>query len=128
MSVPSIPQDYSFHFPDGLNLWLDDVEVRIKEIPSIKLDTAISSIPKITTDSKVDLTLGKVDLGLDNIHIKELPRIEMKLGIEPTRVHLPSHYQICFSILGMEMFKFALCGETMLINEPFVPHETERCP
>ncbi len=91
---------------------LDDV--RIKELPIIKLQAAI------TSDSKVNL-------GLDNLRIKELPKIELEFGMKPTRVHLPTHYQMCFSLLGMEMFKLALCGETMMITEPYVPHKTEEC-
>jgi hypothetical protein len=94
----------------GLDVGLDDIH--IKELPLIKLD--------VTSNNKVDL-------GLDNIRIKELPKIELELSIKPTRVEVPTHYQMCFSVLGLEMFKLALCGETMLITQPYVPHETEKC-
>lgn len=113
-SIPSIPTGFDFTLHGGVDMGLDDI--RIKELPLIKLEAAITNIPKIT-----------VDLGLDNIRIKELPKIELELGIKPTRAHLPTHYQMCFSILGLEMFKLALCGETMLTTEPYVPHESEKC-
>jgi hypothetical protein len=34
---------------------------------------------------------------------------------------------MCLSVLGIEMLKLAVCGETMMITEPYVPHETEAC-
>ena len=124
MSAPEIPTHYTFTLGGGLDMGLDDI--RINNLPLVKLETAITNIPKITTESTISSN-NKVDLGLDNIHIKELPRIDLEFGVKPTRVHLPTHYQMCFSILGMEMFKFAICGETMITTEPYVPHETEKC-
>jgi hypothetical protein len=102
MSAPDIPTHYTFTLGGGLDVGLDDIR--------------ITNIPVIT-----------LDLGLDDIHIKELPAIDLNLGIKPTRVHLPSHYEMCFSVLGMEMFKVAFCGETMGITEPYVPRQTEKC-
>jgi hypothetical protein len=109
MSMPSIPKDFTFTLGGGLDVGMDD----------IRFETAPGS-GKITTDSKIDA-------GLDNIRIRELPKIELELGMKPTRVHSPSHYNVCFSILGMEMFKLGLCGESMVITEPYVPRATERC-
>lgn len=91
---------------------LDDI--KINNLPLIRLDT-------------IKLDPIKVDVGLDNIRIKELPKIELEIGLKPVRVHVPSHYQMCFSLLGKEIFKFAVCGETMVATEPYLPHQTEKC-
>jgi hypothetical protein len=122
MGSPSIPNPWSINSTLGGSLDLDLDNIRIKEVdlPVIKLETKITNIPKIITDSKVDM-------GLDNIRIRELPKIEMEFGMKPSRIHLPSHYHFCFSLLGMEIFKFAFCGESMVVNEPYVPHQTEKC-
>jgi hypothetical protein len=101
---------------------LDDIKVN--NLPLIRLDTikldpiklGITEIPKIT-----------IDVGLDNIRIKELPKVELEIGLKPIRVHVPTHYQMCFSVLGKEMFKLALCGETMVATEPYLPHQAEKC-
>jgi hypothetical protein len=118
MSAPDIPTSFTFTLGGGIDAGLDDI--RINNLPLIKLETAITSLPKIVTDSKIDA-------GLDNIRITELPKIEIEMGMKPTRVHLPSHYQMCFSILGMEMLKFGFCGESMVITEPYVPRLSEEC-
>lgn len=111
------------HLAGGLDLDLDNIHVTVNDpLPVIKLDTIkldVVHLPKIVTESKVDV-------GLD-IRIKELPKIELEFGFKPTRVHLPTHYQMCFSVLGKEVFKFALCGESMVAIEPYVPHQTEKC-
>lgn len=75
-------------------------------------------------------TNSTVDLGLDNIHIKELPRIELstEIGIKPTRIHNPVDLKLCISLLGLEILSFEMCGESMTIIEPYVPHKTEECP
>lgn len=113
MSAPKIPTSYTFTLAGGMDVGLDDI--RVNHLPTIRLD-----IEKIETDSRVDM-------GLDDIRIRELPKIELEVGIKPTRVHLPSHYNMCFSVLGMEVFKLAFCGESMVIMEPYRPHETEHC-
>ena len=74
----------------------------------------VTGFPKLQTDSSMAVS----GMGMDDIHIKELPRLDMDLGIKPMKVHLPSHYEMCFSFLGNEIFKVALCGETMAITEP----------
>jgi hypothetical protein len=118
MSAPDIPTSFTFTLGGGVDAGLDDI--RINSLPLIKLETAVTSLPEIVTESKVDA-------GLDNIRIAELPKIELEASIKPTRVHLPSHYNLCFSILGMEMFKLAFCGESMVVTEPYVPRRSEEC-
>ncbi len=99
--------------------------------------------------SNIDLTLhGGIGLGLDNIQINYLAPIEIKpidikieplkvdlgldnmgltLGVRPTRVHFPINYHMCFSLFGKEIMKLGMCGESMVIIEPYSPHQTETC-
>ncbi|HEY2815760.1 MAG TPA: hypothetical protein VGK44_01360 [Casimicrobiaceae bacterium] len=61
--------------------------------------------------------------------IKDIPKIDLsaELGIKPTRVHNPLYYKFCISLFGMDIVTFALCGESMTIIEPYVPHKSEVC-
>ena len=70
-----------------------------------------------------------IDLGLDDIRIKELPRIELsaEIGINPTRIHNPVDLKFCLALFGLEILSFAICGESMTIIEPYNPHKTEQC-
>ncbi|HLA91435.1 MAG TPA: hypothetical protein VJL28_13495 [Gemmatimonadaceae bacterium] len=80
----------------------------------------IKEIPKISTESKIDT-------GLDNIRVKELPRIDIQTSMKPTRVHMPVNLRFGVSTLGMELLAFSVCGESMVIVEDYHPHETESC-
>ena len=82
--------------------------VAIKELPNINSNIAIKELPVIRLDGKTDL----------NIAIKEIPE---------TRMHLPAHYQIEFSLFGMEIFKVGFCGESQVITEKYTPRQTEIC-
>jgi len=95
-------------------------EVRVKELPVIRLESSIKELPKIITESKVDL-------GLDDIRVKELPKFEVEFSVKPVRVHLPGHHKVCISIFGVEVFSLAVCGESMVVAEPYLPHKTEVC-
>lgn len=109
-----IPSSYTItthnHFPDTISIdpGLDDI--RIKEFPINELKS-------------------KVDLGLDNIRIKEIPRIDLQLefGMKPTRVHFPVDLKLGLSVLGIEVLNLAVCGESMIIIEKYIPHKAEVC-
>lgn len=101
-----------------LDLGLDDI--RLKELPTVKVEAAIKELPLVRSDSKVDL-------GLDNIRIREFPALKLELALKPLRLHLPLNYKFCIEVLGIPIFKFALCGEGMAIAEDYVPRETETC-
>ncbi len=117
--------DYSFDFNLGGGVDVGADDIRVKELPLIRFDTihlesAITAIPKITTESTVAL-------GLDDIRIKELPMIELEFSVKPTRVHYPAHYKFCGAIFGTEIFSFSICGESMMVAEPYLPHRMEIC-
>ncbi|MGR8931914.1 MAG: hypothetical protein ACU836_14875 [Gammaproteobacteria bacterium] len=109
-----IPDKYTITLAGGVDMDLDNIH--IMQIPTITL-------------APVSATLsGGLDMGLDNIRIKELPTIDMNLGVKPTRVHMPMNTHICLSLFGINLLKVSLCGENMMIAEPYVPHRAEtRC-
>ena len=73
----------------------------------------------MTTTSAVNMTsASRVDLGDINLRVKEIPSV---------RVHMPMNYQLGFSVLGMEILSLSLCGESMVITEPYRPNECEIC-
>jgi hypothetical protein len=130
MSAPKIPNPWTINTTTGvsgsLDAGLDDI--RIKEIGPIALASisTLNSTSTVTSDSKLTSD-SKVDLGLDNIKIKELPKIELQFGMKPTRVHFPVNLQFCLSSLGLQLLTFNICGETMVVIEDYVPHKTEIC-
>ena len=85
--------------------------IHIKELPKLDASLAITQLPKI------DASLA----------ITQLPKIEADIGLKPMRVHMPMHTQICLSFLGPNLLKLSICGENMMITEPYVPHRAERC-
>jgi hypothetical protein len=100
------------------NIGLNDI--RLRELPIVRVEASIKELPLIRSDSKVDL-------GLDNIRIQELPPIQLELAIRPTRVHLPLSYSFGIELFGFRLFKLSLCGEGMVITEDYEARETERC-
>ena len=105
MSVPSIPKDYHFD--------LDVVSsVQLAGIPSsYRFD--INSLPKIQI--AVDpITINPVDV---SVRLKEVPSV---------RSHIPAHFTLGFSILGLQLASIRLCGEAQVINEPYVPNPCEQ--
>ncbi len=61
--------------------------------------------------------------------IKDIPQIQLstEMGFKPTRIHNPLHFNFCISLFGLEIVTFGICGESMTIVEPYVPHKTEVC-
>lgn len=94
------------------------LEAKITQL--VPIDLKITDLPKIVTDSTLDL-------GLDNIRIAELPPVQLELAVRPVRVHLPLNYTFCLELFGVRLFKFSICGEGMVISEDYKPHATERC-
>ena len=120
----SIPQPFVINSSIGGSLDFDLDEIRIKEIPTIRMENTLKG------DSNNPVVLNsdsKVDLGLDNIRITELPQIYLQLSSKPTRVHFPVNYKLSFGMLGIEFFSMNVCGESMVVIEDYFPHATEEC-
>ncbi len=128
MADIDIPQEYwihlnPLHVTGGMDLdvdaqltadlGLDDVNIAVEPL-KLTLDPL-----KLTLDP-VKLTLDPVtvDLGLDNVNvclslaITDFPRM---------RVHAPTKYDFGLCVLGLELLKFSVCGETMLLTEENPP-------
>lgn len=119
-----IPQNYSITSSIGGSLDLDLDEIRIKEIPTIRMESTLKGDSKNPVIMHSD---SKVDLGLDNIQITKLPQINLQLSAKPTRVHFPVNYKLSFGTLGIEFFSMNVCGESMVVIEDYFPHATEEC-
>lgn len=114
---------------DNIKLGLDDIhvkelktslEAKITQLVPVDLRAAVTQLPEIKTDSKVDL-------GLDNIRIAEFPPVQLELALRPVRVHLPLNYSFSLELFGIKLFRFSVCGEGMVVTEDYKPHATERC-
>lgn len=69
----------------------------------------------IATDSKIEiLNLPKFTLQ----DIKDMMKVRMRI---------PNYSQVCFKILGQEIFSICMNGEGQVITEPYVPNAMERC-
>jgi len=103
MSV-KIPSSFTF----GLDVDLDgDLNVSIPTSYRIDIPTDFSVAVK---------ELAPVDLSL---RLKEIPSV---------RGHLPLNYKVGFNLLGREIACIHLCGEGMVITEPYVPYPCEPRP
>ena len=107
--------------------------IRVKELPRIDFGD-------INTNSNVSVKeLPKIDINTNsNVSVKELPKIDIDANtssvvnvaitkIPDVRTHLPSHYNLGFSVFGVELFNFSLCGESQVITEEYVPRRMEIC-
>lgn len=92
-----------------------DTSVRVKELPRIDFgdfntNVSVKELPKIHVDAKTDSSV--------NVAITKIPDV---------RTHLPAHYNLGISVLGVELFNFSLCGESQIITEEFIPKRMEFC-
>ncbi len=109
----NIPDKYTITLAGAVDMDLDNIH--IVQIPTITL-------APVTATANLS---GSMDIGLDNIHIKELPKIDLDVGIKPTRIHMPMNTHICLSVLGINLLRLSVCGENMVITEPYLPHRAE---
>lgn len=115
-----IPDKFTLTLAGGADLDLD--EIRIKEIPQI--NSAITSIPSIVLEP-VSLAITELPTIKLDLAVKELPKIDMDIGLKPTRVSMPMNTHVCLKILGVKLLDLSLCGENMVILEPYVPRRAE---
>ena len=43
------------------------------------------------------------------------------------RVRIPNYSQVCFKVMGLELFSICVNGEGQVITEPYIPTAAERC-
>ena len=141
----------------GLELGLNDIHARLTldevktnsqldaniGLAEIKTDSRLNAslaLGEITTNSRLDASVktdselnaavrtdSKVDLGLDDIRIRELPPVDLRFSVRPFRLHLPLNFKFCLKMLGVKLLEFSVCGEGMAISEDYEPRGTEGC-
>jgi hypothetical protein len=82
--------------------------------------------------------IGKVSFGMDPVQ-STVTLQPMRITFDPIetsisirsipgmRAHLPVNYSVCFSVMGVELAAVRLCGEGMVITEPYQPNPCEVC-
>jgi hypothetical protein len=65
------------------------------------------------------------------MELMNLPRLTLSdikdLMTPKLRIRTPNYTQLCFKLMGMELFSLCLSGEGQTITEPYVPNAQERC-
>ena len=62
------------------------------------------------------------------LNIPRLSKTDIKDLLTPEiRMHVPNYQQICFKLLGFELFSICFSGETQVITEPYKHNAYERC-
>jgi len=89
---------------------LPQINVGITELPVIRTDSTVNTASTLSSDNQVDL-------GLDDIRITELPRIDVQVGLRPMRFHLPLHFRFCLKLFGHTVLEIDTCGEAMAVAE-----------
>jgi len=141
--TPTIPNDYTYSIGGtgttlSVDYGLDNIHV--KELPALEI--GVTAFPEVTGNANIAIkelppivstvtTLSTVTTS-SSVAITEIPPITTNLNIAVTeipeqRIHYPAHYQLGFSLLGMEIWGLSLCGEAQVINEKYVPRRTEIC-
>ena len=66
-----------------------------------------------------------------SVEMLNFPRLTLgdikDLATPKIRVRIPNYTQLCFKLLGTEIFSICLAGEAQTITEPYVPNAHERC-
>ena len=150
MSTPSIPTSYTHHLrPDkvfDIESTLDGgLDTTLKGGFDAKhsgsLETKVSG--KLETDNDVKLTgdpkqpIATLLIGDKNqpvatdskVEVLNLPRLTLQdiKDMMKVRVRIPNYSQVCFKVMGLELFSICMNGEGQVITEPYIPNAAERC-
>ena len=129
----SVPSNYTFtvhHGSTGATIKVDaDLDnIHVKEIP--RLEFAVKEVPRIDFAWKEAprLEFAVTDLPRLEFGFKELPLVQIAITELPSvRAHVPAQYDLGLSILGVEIWRLSLCGESQVITEKYVPRRAEAC-
>jgi|SRR4051812_23433241 len=103
----------SFTFGVGLDVDLDgDLNVSIPTSYRIDIPTDFS----VAVKELAPIEIKPIDLSL---RLKEIPSV---------RAHLPLNYKVGFNLLGREIACIHLCGQGMVVTEPYAPYPCEPRP
>lgn len=125
MGGVTIPDKYTITLAGAADMDLDNIH--IKEIPQV--NAALTSLPQINAALKeippVNLAITQLPTIRLDLAVKELPKINLDIGIKPTRVSMPMNTHMCLKVFGLKLMDLSLCGENMVIIEPYVPRSAE---
>lgn len=138
MSVPSIPHPFThklhptapFDVDSTIDGGLDtNFSGGFDAKHSGSLETKVSG--KLETDSKLKLTGDpKEPVSTDSkVELMNLPRFTLQdiKDMMKVRMRIPNYSNLCFKVMGMELFSLCMSGEGQVITEPYVPNAAERC-
>ncbi len=138
MSVPSIPTDYkhrllpekTFDLESNLTGGFQTTHAgSMGAVHSGSLETKVSG--QLKTDNVLKLKGDPNEpVSTDSkIEILNLPRFTLQdiKDMMKTRVRIPNYSNICFKVLGVEVFSLCVSGEGQVITQPYVPNTAERC-
>jgi hypothetical protein len=134
MGAPSIPNKYwlypqisggmalDTHIEGAVNTNVNgtinsNVNANVTGDPAKPIATLLIGDPArpVATDSKVEL------LNLPRFTLQDIKDM-MKV-----RVSIPNYSQVCFKLMGVELFSICVNGEAQVITEPYIPNAKERC-
>ena len=122
MSTPKIPSTFTHNLRPKETF---DIDTMIDG----GLDTNVSG--SLSTDNVLKLTGdSKNPVSTDSkVEILNLPRFTLEdiNDLRRNRVRIPNDSNLCFKLMGMELFSICMSGEGQVITEPYVPTAAERC-
>jgi hypothetical protein len=112
--------------------------VNVKKMPVVYVEADVNDMPPVDVATLPDLAITEIGpmgpLALAGIPdsytvaISNLPDLNLRIREIPSiRAHVPAHFRLGFSVLGVELAALELCGEAQVITEPYVPNPCERC-
>lgn len=138
MSTPKIPKTYTHKLKPEDTFDIDSMidgglDTRLSGSfnadHSGSLETKMSG--SLETDNVLKLTGdSKNPVATDSkIEILNLPRFTLEdiHDLRKTRVRIPNYTNMCFNMMGVELFSVCVSGEGQVITEPYVPNAAERC-
>ncbi len=138
MSMPSIPTTYRHRLepvaPFDVDSTIDgsletELSGSFEAIHAGSIETKVSG--ELKTDNVLKLTGDPAEpVSTDSkIEILNLPRFTLQdiKDMMKTRVRIPNYSNLCFKMMGVEVFSMCLSGEGQIITEPYVPNAAERC-
>jgi len=104
-------------------------------LPAIHLNIDNLVPIHLNVDNLVPIHFNIDNLPAIHLSIDQIPKIQ--LGVDPVEIrltqfpsirgHLPADFCIGLSVLGFELMSVRLCGEAMVITEPYRANPCERC-
>ncbi len=138
MSTPKIPTTYThklkpeepFDIESTIDGGLDTkLSGSFNAEHSGSLETKMSG--SLETDNVLKLTGDpKQPVSTDSkVEVLNLPRFTLEdiKDMMKQRVRIPNYSNMCFKMLGVELFSICVSGEGQVITEPYVPNARERC-